>query len=223
VAKILVVEDDIETIDAVRGVLQAERHVVDCAESADLGWDFIRQYQYDLMVFDWEMPGMSGVELLRKLRAAGIKTPIIMLTGRTGTPNVVSGLDSGADSYLTKPFESDVLLSVVRANLRRTVSSGMAGIRCEDLELFPDSALVVCGEKQTTLTSREVVALKLLLENPTRIITHEELRLCIDPDNGEMAPTALRMFLSNLREKLTSIGSRLQLMNVRGYGYQLKF
>jgi two-component system, OmpR family, response regulator ArlR len=223
VAKILVVEDDAETIEAIRSVLEHERHAVDCANSADLGWDFARMYEYDLMIFDWEMPGMTGVELLRKLRAAGSTTPVVMLTGRSGTSNIVSGLDSGADNYLTKPFDGDVLLSVVRANLRRKPQSEVSGIKCEDLELFPDAASVSCGGKQCSLTNREVVALKLLFENASRIITHDELRLTVYPDNIDISPTALRMFLSNLREKLSSIGSRIQLINVRGYGYQLRF
>jgi DNA-binding response OmpR family regulator len=222
-AKILIVEDDLETLDTIRSVLEGERHIVDCAQSAEIGWDFIARYDYDLLVFDWEMPGMTGVELLRKFRTSGSKTPVIMLTGRTGTPNVVSGLDSGADSYITKPFEGEFLLSVVRANLRRTVSPAVEGSKYGDLELFAESAAVRCGDKQTSLTAREVIGLKLLLENANRIISHEELRLNVWPDNPDMTSTAIRMYLSNLREKLSTLGSKIEVMNVRGYGYQLNF
>lgn len=221
-AKILIVEDNVETMEAIRSILETERHVPDCTSSAEDGWDFIKTYEFDLMIFDWEMPGMSGVELLRKFRATGGKTPVIMLTGRSATPDKISGLDSGADAYLTKPFEREVLLSMIRAILRRSPAEESDSITFADLKLTPASSEVSCKDKSADLSAKEVAALRLLMENAGRIITHEELRAAAWPDSADVSSNTVRVFLSSIREKLSSIGSTIQILSIRGYGYQLK-
>ena len=221
-AKILLIEDDDETRHAVKSILELERHTLDCASSAEEGSDFIKTYLYDLFIFDWEMPGMSGVELLRKYRSGGGKTPVVMLTGRYTVPDKISGLDSGADNYLTKPFEADVLLSVVRSILRRTPVVETERILFAGLDLKPASSAVFCGDKSAELSNKELVVLTLLLENTERIVSHDELKACAWVDNPDVSSGAVRVFLSSLREKLTNIGSNIQIVSIKGYGYQLK-
>lgn len=221
-AKILIVDDQIETLESVKDLLESERHTVDSCLSASEAWDFIKTYKYDLFIFDWEMPETSGIELLQKYRTEGGSTPVIMLTGRKNTPDKIRGLDHGADNYLTKPFESSELLSFVRAMLRREVAEKVESISYGDLVLDPQASRVSCAEKSTNLTSRELDVLKLLLTSSGRLISHEELQTVAYKDSAEVSSTALRVFLTGLREKLSKIGSKIQILNVRGYGYQIK-
>lgn len=221
-AKILVVEDNVETIQAIRDILHFERHNTDLAPSAEDGWDFIKTYDYDLLIFDWELPKMSGVELLKKYRASGGKTPVIMLTGKTDTPDKIAGLDSGADNYLTKPFGSEELLAHVRATLRRTPENVVRTVTFGDLCLDEASSMVRCGDKSATLSSREVKILKILMDSKNSIVSHDQLRINAWPDSPDVSPNTMRVFLTSFREKLASIGSNTKILSARGYGYQIK-
>ncbi|MBX9571736.1 MAG: response regulator transcription factor [Candidatus Obscuribacterales bacterium] len=221
-AKILLVEDNEENRSAIKTILESDRHALDCASSADEGWGFIKTYKYDLMIFDWEMPGMSGVELLNKYRLEGGSCSVIMLTGRDATPDKITGLNAGADNYLTKPFEGDVLLSLVRATLRRAPLENPKDIPFADLVLRPLSSSVVCSEKEIALSAKEIAVLSLLVQNPDRIVSQDEMKIAGWSDGGEPSAGAMRVFLSSLREKLNSIGSNIQILSIKGYGYQIK-
>jgi two-component system, OmpR family, manganese sensing response regulator len=214
-AKILVIEDNIETLEALRNVLQSERHSVDCVPSAIEALDFIKTYQYDVLVVDWEMPGMSGIELIKTYRSAGGSAPILMLTGKTATPDKVSGLDSGADYYLTKPLVGAELLSFIRASMRRTLAGESSIFRYGNLELNPDSATVVCDN------SKEISVLKLLIEHSQRIVTHDELKQAGWPNTDDVPAGTIRVFLTSLREKLQGVGADIRILSVRGYGYRI--
>lgn len=221
-AKILVVDDNLETLKAVKDILESERHVVDCTSSASEAWDFIQTYDYELLIFDWEMPEMSGMQLLQKYKTTGAETPVLMLTGRSSTPDKITGLDGGADNYLTKPFEKDELLSYVRAMLRRAPLDNCQDIIWCDLRLQPSASTISCGEKSCQLSKKELDVLKLLLTNSARLISHEELKLAAWADSPETTSGSIRVFLSSLREKLASLGSKIQIVNVKGYGYQIR-
>ena len=221
-AKILLVEDNEENRSAIKTILESERHILDCASSADEGWGFIKTYTYDLMIFDWEMPGMSGVELLNKYRSEGGRCSVIMLTGRDSTPDKLTGLDSGADNYLTKPFEGEILLSVVRATLRRTPTENPKDVSFADIIIRPLSSSVQCAGKEIALSAKELAVLVLLAQNSDRIVSQDELKAAAWNDGSNPTPGAIRVFLSSLREKLNSIGSMIQILSIKGYGYQAK-
>lgn len=221
-AKVLIVDDDKDTRELVRDILLQERHGVDCCSSADEAWDFIKTYNYDVLIFDWEMPGMTGPELLQKYRQSGGATPVIMLTARTSSPDKVKGFDSGADRYLTKPIDHLELNGFIRAVLRRAPIDEPTSISCGDLELSAQSSTVSCNGNSVQLSKRESDVLALLLSNHQRIIAHEELRAIAWTDSVDISSSTVRVFLTSLREKLSSIGSRIQILNVRGYGYQIK-
>lgn len=220
-AKILVVEDDQSTLDALKQLLTSERHSVDCVESADRAIDFVRTYQYDLFIVDWEMPGMTGIEFVRKFRDNGGAAPIIMLTGKSATDEKVSGLDSGADYYLTKPFDSKALLSFIRAGLRRSPQIVSDVIAFGNLQLKPSSAEVVCEGQSVTLSNKEAAVLKLFMQHSDRIISHQEIESA-GWSGSTVSPGTLRTFLTSLREKLQSIGATIKILNVRGYGYRIE-
>lgn len=221
-AKILVVDDNQEIREIIRDLLLIERHSVDCTQSAAEAWEFIKTYEYDVFIFDWEMPEMSGIELLQKYRKTGGQTPVVMLTGRNTTPDKITGLDLGADIYLTKPIDHVELLGFIRAILRRTPQEKKDLLICGDLELSTASSAVSCAGKSIQLSSREVAVLNVLLSNADRLVAHEELKSAAWSDSTDTSAGAIRVFLTSLRDKLSSIGSKIQILNVRGYGYQIK-
>lgn len=220
-AKILVVEDSLETLGALKSLLQSERHTVDCVPSADEALAFIEMYQYEVLIVDWEMPGMTGIELIQKYRSIGGVAPVLMLTGKASTPDKISGLDCGADYYLTKPFDGAELLGFVRASLRRAPLGDAEVIKFADLELNPSAAQVVCGTLSLQLSAKELAVLQVLMANITRIVSHEELRGAGWPDEPSIPSGTVRVFLSALREKVQGIGAKVRILSVRGYGYRL--
>jgi len=221
VAKILIVEDDPATLEALKSFLSAERHSVDSAPRAAEAIDFIRTYEYDVLIVDWEMPGMTGIEFIEKFRANGGNTPVIMLTGKSATDEKISGLESGADYYLTKPFEGKALLSFIRASMRRVAEITVDMIVVGNLELHPSSAEVTCDGKSVTLSNKEAAVLRLLMKNPERIVSHEELKRAGWAD-ADVPSGTIRVFLTALREKLQSIGATNKILSLRGFGYRIE-
>ncbi len=220
-AKILVIEDDASMLDTLRALLKAERHSVDCVESADEAMEYIRAYEYDVLIVDWEMPGMTGVEFVDKFRAKGGQAPVIMLTAKSAVDDRVTGLDSGADYYLTKPFERKALLAFIRASLRRSPEPESDTIHFGNLQFKPASSDVLCGERTITLSQKEALVLKLFLEHTDRIITHKELEIA-GWSGEDVSSGAIRVFLTGLREKLQAIGANMKILSVRGYGYRIE-
>ena len=221
-AKILLVEDNPETLEALKDILQTERYTVDCVPTGNEALDFLEIYQYDVLIVDWEMPGITGVELVKTYRDRGGKTPVIMLTAKSATPDKISGLDSGADQYLTKPIERDELLGFIRASLRRIPVTEPICLRFANLELNLTSAKASCGSCEFTLSAKEISILQTLIENCRRIVTHEELRGAGWGETPDVPEGTVRVFLSTLREKLQGLGARLKIVSVRGFGYRLE-
>lgn len=209
-------------LEGLRRLLQAERHSVDCVSTADDGMRFLETYEYDALVVDWEMPGMSGVELIRRYRAGGGNAPVLMLTGKSATSEKVTGLDSGADYYLTKPFDAPVLLSFLRASLRRSPEIQQSSYSVAGLELREASSEACFARQCVNLTAKEVAVLKLLIQHQDRIISHEELKSHGWPGEGDVSGGSIRVFLTALREKLQSVGAPVRILSVRGYGYRLE-
>lgn len=219
-AKILIIEDDLDTLESLKVLLKAERHSVDCVTSADEAIDFVRTYQYDVFIVDWEMPGMTGLEFIRRYREKGGSTPVIMLTGKSATDEKVLGLDSGADYYLTKPFEGKALLSFVRASMRRSPEIESEIIKLGNLQLRPSSCESSCEGRSVALSQKEAAVLRLFMQNPERIITHQEIEHA-GWSGSDVSSGTVRVFLTALREKLQSIGADTKILSVRGYGYRV--
>ncbi len=220
-AKILIVEDDPETLETLKSFLSAERHSVDSAPRADEAMDFVLTYEYDVLIVDWEMPGMTGIDFIQKFRANGGNTPVIMLTGKSATDEKISGLDSGADYYLTKPFEGKALLSFIRASMRRAPEIAPDTIVVGNVHLQPTSSEVTCDGRSVTLSIKESAVLKLLMLNKDRIVSHEELQRA-GWSEQEVPSGTIRVFLTALREKLQKIGATTKILSVRGYGYRIE-
>jgi two-component system OmpR family response regulator len=220
--RILVVEDDPKAARFIKQGLEEEGHDVEVARDGEEGAHFGHLNPYDLIILDIQLPRKNGLELSRELRREGVETPIIMLTGRDTTDDVVRGLDAGADDYLTKPFAFDELLARVRALTRRQVG-GIAGtLRYADLELDRLRGVAARGGRALDLSPREFRLLEYFLLHPEEIVTRTTLlqkvwHMSFDPETN-----VVEAHLSNLRRKLED-GSRPRLIQtVRGTGYTLQ-
>lgn len=219
--RVLIVEDDIEITDVLRRSLRTEgydvRTALDGVEALDAAASFVP----DLVVLDLGLPRLDGIEVCRRLRSEG-DVPILILTARAETEDRVSGLDSGADDYLAKPFERRELLARVRALLRRRPPRGSASIDLEDLRLNPATHEVRRGEREIELTNREFELLEYLLRNQRLVVSREQLLEDVWGYDPTAATNTIDVFVSNLRRKLEEGGEDRLLHTKRGAGYVLK-
>jgi len=220
-ARVLVVEDDGDIAEVLRRSLRLEGYDVRLAGDGVQALDESSVFEPDAVVLDLGLPRLDGVEVCRRLREAG-DVPILMLTARDGLDARVTGLDSGADDYLVKPFERQELLARLRALLRRRPPRGAAFLTVGDLRLNPDTREVMRGEREIELTGREFELLEYLMRNERLVVSRESL---LD-DVWGYAPFAetntVDVFVSNLRRKLEAGGEPRILHTVRGAGYSLR-
>ena len=215
------VEDDEDIVDVLRRTLRGEGYEVSAVGDGPGALELASSFVPDLVVLDLGLPGMDGVEVCRKLRQEG-DVPVLMLTARTETGDMVEGLDSGADDYLTKPFERAELLARIRSLLRRRPPRGTAMLVVGDLRLSPDSREVKRGDREIELTKREFELLEYLMRNERLVVSRERLLEEVwgyDPLNDT---NTIDVFISNLRRKLEEDGEPRLLHTKRGAGYLLK-
>jgi DNA-binding response OmpR family regulator len=219
--RVLVIEDDTEITDALRRSLRHEGYEVRTAGDGVEALDAAAEFIPDLVVLDLGLPRLDGIEVCKQLRADG-DVPILILTARTETDDRVTGLDSGADDYLVKPFERQEFLARIRALLRRRPPRGSASLSVGNLRLNPDTREVRRGNREIELTNREFELLEYLMRNERLVVSRQRL---LDEVWGydPMAPTnTIDVFISNLRRKLEAGGEPRLLHTKRGAGYVLK-
>lgn len=228
--RILLVDDEEELAEPLQRVLTNQGYVVDSANSGDRGWDLALVGEYDLLILDWMMPEKSGIEICRDLRQKGDSTPVLMLTAKDTLDDRVTGLDSGADDYLVKPFELRELLARVRALLRRAPTAIAANseptnettkLSYGDLELDRENQLVYRDQVVIALTEREYQLLEYFLLHPNQLLSHEQISQYIWKE-GEDLPTsnALAAQIKLLRRKIDR-DRQISLINtVYGKGYR---
>jgi two-component system response regulator MprA len=219
--RVLVIEDDAEIADVLRRSLRQEGYEVKTSADGVDALDVATGFVPDLVVLDLGLPRLDGVEVCRRLRAEG-DVPILMLTARAETEDRVSGLDSGADDYLVKPFERTELLARIRALLRRRPPRGAASLEVADLTLNPDTREVKRGERELELTNREFELLEFLMRNERLVVSRERLLDDVWGYDPTAATNTIDVFISNLRRKLESGGEPRLLHTKRGAGYVLK-
>ena len=162
--KILLVEDNAQLNKALSALLKRNSLIVDSAVDGEEALSFIEGYEYDVIVLDVMMPKIDGFEVLRRMRAKGDSTPVIMLTAKSTTEDKIKGLDLGADDYLAKPFSADELLARIRALSRRRPNLRESTLKYGDLELNPDTCKLTCGSESVVLMNKEMQILTLLME-----------------------------------------------------------
>ncbi|KAB1923922.1 response regulator transcription factor [Micromonospora sp. PSH03] len=215
--RVLVVEDEARLAAALQRGLQAEGFAVDVAATGPAGLDAARHGGYDAMILDVMLPGLSGYELVRRLRAEQHWLPVLMLSAKDGEYDQADGLDCGADDYLTKPFSYVVLLARLRALLRRGAPERPTVLAVGDLRLDPARRRVTRADAEVALTAREFALLDYLMRRPGQVISKVELLDHVWDASLETAPNAVEVYVGYLRRKL----GRDRLETVRGAGYRL--
>jgi DNA-binding response OmpR family regulator len=222
VTHILVIDDDPAVTSVLRRGLSYEGYTVTIAAEGPAGLAAARETPPDLVVLDIMMPGLDGLEVLRRLRAADTTLPVLMLTARDTPAEQVQGLETGADDYMVKPFSFEVLLAHIRALLRRREAEQPAVLRYADLTLEPARHAVTRGERPMTLTSLEFKLLHEFLRHAEQVLPKE---LLLDRvwgyDFGGNA-NVVEVYVKQLRQKLESAGEGRLLHTIRGVGYVLR-
>jgi len=219
--QILVVEDERRMADLLERTLQEEGHQVVVARDGREGFEIARWSPFDVIVLDVMLPAMDGVAVARRLRECRVQTPVLMLTARDGAAEVVRGLDSGADDYLTKPFSIDVLLARLRAVSRRGAIARPACLEIGDVRLDPASRTVTRGRTELNLTPREYKLLELLMRNPGRAISRDTILDSVWGPASDVTENTLEVFMRLLRTKIDFREPKL-IHTVRGFGYMMR-
>jgi DNA-binding response OmpR family regulator len=221
VAKILLVDDDTKAAAALKDWLQIERHTVEICGNGSDGLDLINNYKYDLVILDWDMPGLNGLDVLRNLQESGRKTYILMLTGKTALRDKEAGLDHGADDYLTKPFEMRELSARVRALLRRSSKTHSAVLKCRDLELDPSACRVTRDGVELRMLPTEYALLEFFMRHPDQIFSVQSVLEHVWKSESEATITAVRTYMTRLRKKIDVEGQPPYIATIHGLGYKL--
>ncbi len=220
--QILVVEDEIALANALKRILEKQGYIVDAVHDGLSAIDYAKGIKYDLIILDVMLPKLDGFEVVRILRKDGIGTPILMLTARTAVGDKVSGLNYGADDYMTKPFDTEELLARVGALTRRTGEVIIDKMSFADLTLKLNSAVLSCADESVQLSRKEFEVLKIFLYNPSMTISTEALISKVWGMDSEATDNNVEVYVSFLRKKLKYLGSRVSIKKIHKIGYRLE-
>jgi len=220
--QILIVEDDQRLARQLKKGLEEQGHVVSLAFEGLHGLEAARQGHFDVLVLDVMLPGLDGFGVVKRLRSSGSKSPVLMLTARDSPEDIVAGLDSGADDYLTKPFSFKILLARLRALARREEVEPRTKLQVGDLILDPAGHLVHRGESAISLTRTEFVLLEAFMRNAGRVLTRSRLLEAVWGNEREVESNTLDVYMRNLRSKIEPEGSPKLIETVRGIGYVMR-
>jgi DNA-binding response OmpR family regulator len=219
---ILVVEDESSMREAIRQGLEEENHTVVLAADGLEGIHAAESCDFDAILLDVMLPGMDGIDLVRRLRAGGRQTPVLMLTARDAAADIVRGLDAGADDYLTKPFSFRVLLARLRAISRRSALPAKARLQVRDLLLDPASHAVTRSGAPVSLTATEYRVLEFLMRRAGHAVSRSAIIEGVWGFEEDVEANTVDAFIRHLREKIDSGHERKLIQTVRGYGYILR-
>jgi len=222
VVRILVVDDNRRMLDSIRRGLEENGYVVDTATGGEAALEMAISHDYDLLLLDRMLPTVSGDEVCRRLRAEGYTLPIMMLTARVTVDERVSGLDTGADDYLTKPFEFRELLARMRALLRRQQTLAPTTLKVEDLELDPAAHQVRRAGRSIELSAREFSLLEYLMRNVGRVLNRSSILEHVWGSDQGAASNVVDVYVNYLRRKVESQGESRLIQTVRGVGYVIR-
>jgi two-component system response regulator MprA len=220
--RILVVEDDAKMADLLRRGLTKEGHSVTVANDGSKGLEETQTRNFDTILLDVMLPGVDGLSLARRLRAAGNRTPILMLTARDATPDIVRGLDVGADDYLTKPFSFEVLTARLRVIARRLTSESGPSLQVADLTLNTQSHEVCRAGQVIALTRTEYVMLEYLMHRAGRVVSRDSLIEAVWGIDRDVGHNTVDVFIFQLRSKIDARASGRLIQTVRGFGYTIR-
>lgn len=219
---ILIVEDETALAEAVEHILRKAGHSADRVADGQSALDYIRVGTYDLILLDIMLPKLDGLSVLRQMRSEGVQTPVLMLTARTTVPDKVTGLNAGADDYLTKPFDPEELLARVGAMTRRKGAMVLNEISFQDLTLDLNTVTLRRGERDVQLSPKEFALARLMLSEPNMTYSKDLLISRAWGLDSEATDNNVEAYISFLRKKLRYLGSEVTIKNLQKIGYRLE-
>lgn len=220
--RVLIVEDEKRIADALGRMMKDNKYSCDVVYDGLDGYLYAESDIYDVIVLDIMLPKLNGIEIVKKLRANKIKTPVLLLTARDSVQDIVTGLDSGADDYLTKPFTKEELLARIRALTRRQGEVIIDELKYGDITLNLSSYTLACGEKSIHLGFKEFEILKLLMSNPKIVVQKEDIITKVWGYDSDAEDNNVEVYISFIRKKLAFVGSKVGIGTVRKIGYHLE-
>lgn len=221
-AKLLLVEDNEDLAATIEAELLLERHTVDVFHNGLDGLEALRATEYDIVILDWELPGLQGVEILAKFRELGGVTPVIMLTGKSEISDKVTGLDLGADDYLTKPFNSRELAARIRTLLRRPAQVRSNTVEHNGIVLDPTSFSAIKDGVAVRLQPRDFALLEFFMRHPGEVFDVDALMDRVWKLDSDCSPPAVRMAITRIRKAIDKEGEESVIENLPRVGYRLR-
>ena len=219
--KILIIEDEVLLADSLKTLLETKGFEAEAVYDGESGAEYAELGVYDLLILDVMMPGLDGYQVARQVRSRHCGTPILMLTAKSDVLDRVEGLNSGADYYLTKPFDTRELLACVNALLRRQ-GEQVNALSYGNTQLELDSNMLICGEERVRLSAREFDVMRQLMQSRERNISKEMLLAKVWGYDSNAVENHVEVYVGFLRKKLRSIGSNVRIEAVRRLGYHLE-
>ena len=220
--RLLIAEDELDLAEALTVFFQKNHFSVDAVNDGADAYEYASSGEYDAIILDIMMPKMNGIDVLRRLRAEGIKTPVMMLTAKGMKDDRITGFNAGADDYLPKPFEPNELICRVRAMLRRGENYRPSALSFGDLSLDPSNGLLSCADRSVRLSGREYQVMELFMRSPNVVFSADKIMERVWGWDSDAEINVIWVHISNLRKKLRSIGSEITVRAVRGLGYALE-
>ena len=221
--RLLLVEDEKRMAQALCEILRQEKYDVDHFADGLDGLYALETKGYDLAILDVMLPHKNGFEIAKQARKEGVLTPILMLTAKSELDDKVTGLDCGADDYLTKPFMTKELLARLRALGRRNINSPDGTLAFGDITLNKETSTLFCGENSVRLSEKELRILEYLIANQGQILTREQLAVKIWGYDSDTEYNNVEVYMSFARKKLNFVKAKVEIKAVRGIGYELRF
>jgi two-component system, OmpR family, manganese sensing response regulator len=218
--RLLLVEDELELADPLAKLLKREGHVVDVSYDGDTAWHSLHQYHYDLVILDWMLPGLSGLEICTRMRSERMAAPVLMLTAKDTIDDKLAGFDAGADDYLSKPFELRELVARVRALLRRPTQIRPDELQIGDLVIDKLNRLARRGNQVIELSAKEYQLLTYFVENQGQLLTHEQIYAYLWGADSEPTSNVVAAQVKLLRRKLDKGFETSLIHTVHGLGYR---
>jgi len=219
--KVLIIEDEALLADSIKSLLTKKGFEVDIAYDGESGEEYAQLGIYDLVILDIMIPKIDGYEVARRIRAKRLGTPILMLTAKSELEDRIAGLNSGADYYLTKPFDTRELLACINALLRRQ-GGQVNELAFGNTSLDLSSAMLICGEKRVRLSAKEFDIMRFLFQSGERIISKEMILAKVWGYDSDAVENHVEVYIGFLRKKLASIGSNIRIEAIRRLGYHLE-
>lgn len=218
--RILIIEDELELLNDIKHHLESEQYIVDTSSEGNEGYFFATEYPIDAAIIDIGLPGMSGIEIIQKLREQGHTVPVLILTARSRWQEKVEGLEAGADDYLVKPFQMEELIARLKALLRRATGSASHELQCGYIKLNTATQQVLVDNEIIDVTAFEYRMLEYLMRHSSEAISKTRLADYLYPHDDDRDSNVIEVLIGRLRKKLDPDASRKPIETLRNRGYR---